>query len=530
MERNKLSLVLIVLLIGLSTLFCSVGGGNQTDTQEPQEAATEPPAVATSEVPESIPASNTPPPEATATPEPTETTDTELVEHQQWASQATASTEYGSDYWSAAQAIGEPDTQVCEDSITAWASDAWDGIDWLEVHFATPVYAYAVNIHEVYNPDQVVSVELLDASDNAYEIYSAEPIVYDICPMVLELSFEMTEFLVNGVRIHLDQSVTEMGWNEIDAVEIIGMVDPATIVETPPEVTPTEVVYDIPANYLWSIEAGEIAGGALAGMDTDANDLLYMADNFNGVRVINTQGVLVNTINHDEMNNPSDVKIGPDGNVYVASWGSNEIYIFTPGGQLITRFGEAGTGDGQFGWASPDALAVSPDGTIYALDSNEDANGASYDRIQMFDSTGNYLGQFKIEDQYFAASGMDFGPDGILYVVGFLGDYIIKYDTAGNILGKIGDVALDYSGPQSIALDDAGNIFVTVWTDAGILKLDPNGMLVETFGFAVEIGSPGWPEGAFYQPSGVAVLRDGSMVFSTDYNGNDYFLLAFSAE
>jgi hypothetical protein len=141
----------------------------------------------------------------------------------QWASSATASSEYGNPDWAASQAVGAPDTAECGDYSTAWASSGSDTVEWLEVTFDTPVYATEVNVIQTYNPDQIVEVELIDVDGGYHSVFDQEPVAEDTCPYTFNLSGDPTEYLVQGVRITIDQSVLGLGWNEIDAVEIIGV-------------------------------------------------------------------------------------------------------------------------------------------------------------------------------------------------------------------------------------------------------------------------------------------------------------------
>ena len=58
---------------------------------------------------------------------------------------------------------------------------------------------------------------------------------------------------------------------------------------------------------------------------------------------------------------PKDLVLGPDGNVYVASSGTNSVIRYTPTGQLLGTFVAAGSG----GLSSPYGLAFGPDGNLY---------------------------------------------------------------------------------------------------------------------------------------------------------------------
>jgi len=141
----------------------------------------------------------------------------------QWAAAAESSSEYAQPEWAAIQATGAPDTRRCGDYQTAWASASSDSIVWLEVKFALPVYVTAVNIIQSFNPDQVIKAELVDPFDRLVEIYSQAPNQVDQpCPYTLPISVEKTSARYDRVRITLDQSVLGLGWNQIDAVELVG--------------------------------------------------------------------------------------------------------------------------------------------------------------------------------------------------------------------------------------------------------------------------------------------------------------------
>jgi hypothetical protein len=139
----------------------------------------------------------------------------------QWASSASASSEYGSDSWSAAQVIGSPDTSECGESTTAWASSYYDGVDWLEVGFATPVVPTQINIYETYNPGSIVKVEVRDEEGSFHTVYEATPAYVEECPRTFKINISDIDFKVTSVLISLDQSIL-MEWDEIDAVELVG--------------------------------------------------------------------------------------------------------------------------------------------------------------------------------------------------------------------------------------------------------------------------------------------------------------------
>lgn len=141
----------------------------------------------------------------------------------QWASGASATSEYGSDGYSAMQATGAPDTLTCADTPTAWASQSSTETAELTLTFDEPVLPAVINIHQTYTPGSITQVSLIDAETG--EIVpvtdSADASKTTPCPRVFTVT-PLYAQPVNGVVITLDQSIGG-SWNEIDAVELIGV-------------------------------------------------------------------------------------------------------------------------------------------------------------------------------------------------------------------------------------------------------------------------------------------------------------------
>jgi hypothetical protein len=72
----------------------------------------------------------------------------------QWATGATASTQYSTSEWSAFQATGMPNADGCNecngDDPRAWEGLAPDGVDWLELTYARRVRPTEIRIYEVW--------------------------------------------------------------------------------------------------------------------------------------------------------------------------------------------------------------------------------------------------------------------------------------------------------------------------------------------------------------------------------------------
>lgn len=141
----------------------------------------------------------------------------------QWAIEAETSSEFANPEWAAMQATGAPNTVRCGDYQSAWATASSDSEEWLMVNFPLAVHVTAINIIQSFNPNQVVKVELVGSFDNSIVVYDQLPAQVDQpCPFTLPIPIERTEGRFDTVRITVDQSILGLGWNQIDAVELVG--------------------------------------------------------------------------------------------------------------------------------------------------------------------------------------------------------------------------------------------------------------------------------------------------------------------
>jgi len=144
----------------------------------------------------------------------------------QWASSAEATSEYGTTDWSASRATGAPDSMTsCADSSSAWASaEASDG-EVLTLYYNTPVKPTQINIHQNYSPGAITSVELIpEEGDFTIPIANSKD-TSTPCPGIFSIDVSLNTNVI-GVVINLDQ-VALADWNEIDAVELVGLSDSA---------------------------------------------------------------------------------------------------------------------------------------------------------------------------------------------------------------------------------------------------------------------------------------------------------------
>jgi hypothetical protein len=145
---------------------------------------------------------------------------------EQWASGAEASSEYGADSWSAQQATGTADTPEAGDMVTAWAAaSADDQVETLTLRFAQPVIPTGIEIYETYNPGAVAKIEVLDPNTDEWVVVW-EGVADTAGEELAVFSPPLTpvDFATDQVRLSIDEPLIP-GWNEIDAVKLIGGVE-----------------------------------------------------------------------------------------------------------------------------------------------------------------------------------------------------------------------------------------------------------------------------------------------------------------
>ena len=180
----------------------------------------------------------------------------------------------------------------------------------------------------------------------------------------------------------------------------------------------------------------------------------------------------------------------------------------------------AGDGSPQF-FSDPFAVAAAKDGTIYISDAG-DTN-----RIRKLSPDGTVT---TLEAAFNTPSGLAIDNDGNLYVADTGNNQISKITPAGTVATLAGDGNAGYvdgpaaqarfNGPIGIAVDAAGNVFVSDTYNDRIRMISPDGQVSTVAG----AGMPGFADGdrrtsLFDTPCGIVVANDGTLIVAD--TGND---------
>ncbi len=181
--------------------------------------------------------------------------------------------------------------------------------------------------------------------------------------------------------------------------------------------------YDQDGNFIDVFASGGPLNGP-NGVDFDSSGRLYVANHSNGnVLRYNNDGSFDQEIvssNDIGPNDPHDIAIGPNGNIFAVSRFRNQVLEFDLSGNLQRSFGGS--------LSNPRSLTFDATGDMYvsSLSSNQ--------VLRYSTVTGAELGVFTQGNQLSQPYGMGFGPDGLFYVNSIDDNINLRFDANGNFV------------------------------------------------------------------------------------------------
>lgn len=277
-------------------------------------------------------------------------------------------------------------------------------------------------------------------------------------------------------------------------------------------------------------------------------------------------------------NNPANLALGPDGNVYVADHDNGEIRLVRPSGMTLTFTRQAG-------FSHPFGLAFAPDGTLYAQTDSDDRGDRSIHggmiwrldrrtgaatpvarnagrprgllalpdgRLVMVDNehhvvrlldprTGAMTDLAGVTDAPGFADGtgaaarFDQPSDVVLtsdnrLIVADRSNHRLRVVTLDGVVstyvgtGAPGSIdghwsTASFNLPQGLGVDAEGNVFVTEMGGFNVRRVSIDGMVTTVAG----VGAPGYadgeaPQAMFFGMEGLDVSADGQTLYVADGN------------
>ncbi|HQR02493.1 MAG TPA: PEP-CTERM sorting domain-containing protein [Rhodocyclaceae bacterium] len=133
------------------------------------------------------------------------------------------SSQWSTGPWSAAQALGAPDTFAYGDIGTAWAPGPKNGtLEYLSLDFATPVYSTGATIRETYGNGFVYQIDAIDTNSGYHTVWSGTDPSLPGTPVDFSVTWATMSFQTAGLKIYVNTNHNLDTWEEIDSVTLSG--------------------------------------------------------------------------------------------------------------------------------------------------------------------------------------------------------------------------------------------------------------------------------------------------------------------
>jgi len=237
--------------------------------------------------------------------------------------------------------------------------------------------------------------------------------------------------------------------------------------------------------------------------------LLYSSGPAFGIKFTNIQHLYDITF---EMNEPSDVAVSKNGQIYIVDGVNNRVVVSNKRGEVLFTFGKKGSGNGQMMF--PLGIEVDDAGNIYLADSGNH-------RIQVFDPFGEYISQIRIPaNEDIPADPTDLTVDesgNRIFVVDNNNHYILVYTlNTFELIDTYGTPGMEkrqFRYPFLISSDKDRYLYIVDVINTRVQVLNPDGKFVQF------IGEWGVEKGQFFRPKGVAVDSSNRVYVSDGYMG-----------
>ena len=217
----------------------------------------------------------------------------------------------------------------------------------------------------------------------------------------------------------------------------------------------------------------------------------------------------------DGLNDPIELVIGPDGNLYVSGEFSDNVLRYNAvTGAFIDEFVVANSG----GLNSPGGLTFGSDGNLYVASFRND-------KVLRYDgTTGAFIDEFVTAGSggLDRAYGLLFGPDGNLYVNSYNNNQVLRYDgmTGAFIDEFVSAGSGGLSTPEQMIFGPDGNLYIASFDTNEVLRYNGStGLFMDAF-VTAGLGGLDKTTGLAFGPDGnlyVADLQDGVII---RYNGD----------
>ena len=232
---------------------------------------------------------------------------------------------------------------------------------------------------------------------------------------------------------------------------------------------------------------------------------VFVGSNDDRIYVFDDSGHLKNTIGSKGLFNcPFDICI-KKGVVYVADMWNNRIQMLTATGELISKFGKKGSGQGEFN--GPGGVLVDSKDRVIVSDSGNN-------RVQVFDPNGKWI--LTIDGSggnhpYKSPRGLALDSQGNIYVAAFGSNTIKAFTSDGAYIKTYGGL----NSPRGLAVDEDGYCLVSEGRGNCLSVFDPQGQKIHTVENLIA-------------PTGIALVSEHFSVYVSSLDGGNVSKYTFA--
>ncbi len=386
----------------------------------------------------------------------------------------------GAGVWSCAD--GAPGGTVC----THAAGAIGVGVGGLTVDFAVDVDdPFPAGQTELDNTATIADVSGEEANPADNTANDTTPVLTD-SDLVVEKSVDQLMPII-GETVTFTVKVTNDGPSPATGVEITDLLPSGLDYVSD---NPSQGTYD-DLTGVWDFGMTTLAVGAMATLEITATVNPGVGDP-GGTGAFIDDFVSAGS---GGLTTPEGLTFGPDGNLYVASDGTDQVLRYDgTTGAFIDVFVSAASG----GLDRPRDLVFGPDGNLYV-------SSRSTNEVLRYDgTTGAFIDAFVSAGSggLITPEGLTFGPDRHLYLASIGTDEVLRYDGATgafiDAFVSTGSGGLSQPGDPAFGLD--GHLYVTSQATDQVLRYDgTTGAFIDAF---VAAGSGGLdiPVGLYFGP------------------------------
>jgi len=220
-----------------------------------------------------------------------------------------------------------------------------------------------------------------------------------------------------------------------------------------------------------------------------------------------------------QFKHPVALDIDSSLHIWVGDEKNNRVEQFATasGDAMLSKFGSAGSGPGQFNFGFPAGIATDIQGNMWIADSNNNRiqkwSIEKYvpEYVGAFGSPGTGNGQFK------DPSDIATDSKGNLWITDTGNDRVQKFNAAGSYLSQFGTEGAgkgQFNSPAWLAIDGSDNVWVVDQGNNRVEEFNSSGEYVTKF------GSFGSAPGQFNHPEGIAFDNKYGHVWVVDSGNN----------